>query len=627
MSTIHDLKAKFSTNTSEPNAALRGALSAFPGARPLGNAARQQPTTNHGAAAAASIAERRKARPLDGRRQIETNASYAAVRAHTRSQESLLYSGLDASKLSPQSAAMTSQPGSARATSPSNVAAALAAARSGSNNKASPKAPSLRLIRPVPRDTATPSMTDSPVEEMPVKGTVGDVRRWLQSLGDGNEVEELSKALNDTAAADAGALHTNDNDQPPAVLSPKPVRIASASTSLQDSTFRDGMDGRSYRNDHVKRKTYGAQTPSLQKNELDHAHLDSAIPAFSRSMAKTFDIGGSSGSEKAAIAGISMMKPPPPPPARRSRPPVQPRQDSESTVKGAVASASNGVFKAPPLTLDLSASSLTQVRDPVINDESSLQPPKRSQTTPLSRPTSQDFSIRRITPHMTGDSLANAIVASSLASSRAPSPTKRPAPVNVSKGLDKPRIPFRHFKEHESDSRTPSPAKTSRYSMRKQPLSDDGAVSTHHRKNKFFRKHPHKHHEGDRKRWRDTISEMERKRYEGVWAANKNIFITTAESNSLASPGFQQARDDLDCVCNLIVRDIWKRSKLPFYILAEVWELVDRTGSGSLDRQEFVVGMWLIDQRLKGRKLPIKVSESVWGSVRGVQGVRVPLIR
>jgi hypothetical protein len=32
--------------------------------------------------------------------------------------------------------------------------------------------------------------------------------------------------------------------------------------------------------------------------------------------------------------------------------------------------------------------------------------------------------------------------------------------------------------------------------------------------------------------------------------------------------------------------------------------------------------MWLIDQRLKGRKLPVKVGSSVWNSVRGIYGMR-----
>ena len=158
-----------------------------------------------------------------------------------------------------------------------------------------------------------------------------------------------------------------------------------------------------------------------------------------------------------------------------------------------------------------------------------------------------------------------------------------------------------------------------RQTMRKAPRSDeeDDEASAHHRRGKknLIKKHPNKHHEGDRKRWRDQITERERKRYEGVWAANKGVHVggnpSSAATGSLAS------------VSNLVVRDVWSRSRLGDDVLEEVWDLVDRRGQGALLREEFVVGMWLIDQRLKGRKLPIKVSSSVWDSVRGIGGVTV----
>lgn len=144
------------------------------------------------------------------------------------------------------------------------------------------------------------------------------------------------------------------------------------------------------------------------------------------------------------------------------------------------------------------------------------------------------------------------------------------------------------------------------------------------------RKHPNKHHEGTRKRWRDQVTERERKRYEGVWAANRGLCIPSSTSASgpiyMASPSHSPSRqieDDpaLD-VLNLVVKEIWDRSRLPEHALEEVWDLVDGRGLGRLRREEFVVGLWLVDQRLKGRKLPLRVSESVWASVRGV-GVKV----
>jgi len=131
------------------------------------------------------------------------------------------------------------------------------------------------------------------------------------------------------------------------------------------------------------------------------------------------------------------------------------------------------------------------------------------------------------------------------------------------------------------------------------------------------RKHPNKHHEGERKRWRDQMTERERKRYEGVWAANKGLFLPQPSPNYIDN-------DPAQDVCNLVTRDIWLRSRLPIHVLEEVWDLVDNRAIGRLKRDEFVVGLWLIDQRLKGRKLPVKVSGSVWTSARGM-GLKVKI--
>lgn len=144
--------------------------------------------------------------------------------------------------------------------------------------------------------------------------------------------------------------------------------------------------------------------------------------------------------------------------------------------------------------------------------------------------------------------------------------------------------------------------------MRGPPKSDEDDEHKRGSSN-IIKKHPHKHHEGDRKRWRDQITERERKRYEGVWAANKGMYL---------------AEDSQSAVCNLVVRDIWSRSRLSNHVLEEVWDLVDNEGVGRLNREEFVVGLWLIDQSLKGRKLPVTVSDSVWFSVRRLTGVKIP---
>ena len=201
------------------------------------------------------------------------------------------------------------------------------------------------------------------------------------------------------------------------------------------------------------------------------------------------------------------------------------------------------------------------------------------------------------------DSMANTIVAASLASSRAPSPTKPPPP--------QPRRHQSHslFRSHNSQthlSRTPSPARPMRQTMRETLPSDDEL--SFKKKSILMRKHPHKHHEGDRKRYRATVTERERRRYDGVWAANRGLWMDADSSES---------------VVNFVVRDIWSRSRLPNDVLADIWDLVDIDGSDRLKRNEFVVGLWLIDQRLKGRKLPTMVSESLWNSVRLLHGVKV----
>ena len=227
--------------------------------------------------------------------------------------------------------------------------------------------------------------------------------------------------------------------------------------------------------------------------------------------------------------------------------------------------------------------------------------PLKPSSNPPSRPLLPIRSSRSFVTKV--DSLANTIVAASLASSRAPSPTKPPPPP-----------PRRHksqslFHNHHSQgqmSRTPSPAKAMRQTMR-EPLPSDDEVDFK-KKGILMRKHPHKHHEGDRKRYRATVTERERRRYDGLWAANKGLWMDA---------------DSSDSVLNLVVRDIWSRSRLPNNVLADIWDLVDIDDGDRLKRNEFVVGLWLIDQRLKGRKLPFMVSESLWNSVRLLPGVKV----
>ena len=235
---------------------------------------------------------------------------------------------------------------------------------------------------------------------------------------------------------------------------------------------------------------------------------------------------------------------------------------------------------------------------------------------------------RTMTPNMTGDQLANAMVAGSLASSRAPSPKKQ----------EPPPLPSRKAKHHHTFtfSRTPSPVKTGmRQTLRKTASDisdneDDDMLHPYgkHKKKRLVRKHPNKHHEGDRKRWRDAVTERERKRYEGLWAANKGVHCSFSRDEEIMFrkvPSQKSQVQELlqDQVSNIVARDIWTRSRLPDSTLEAVWDLVDSDNVGRLGKEEFVVGMWLIDQRLRGRKLPVKVSDTVWASVRGLRGIKI----
>ncbi|KAI0834891.1 hypothetical protein F5Y06DRAFT_277461 [Hypoxylon sp. FL0890] len=225
---------------------------------------------------------------------------------------------------------------------------------------------------------------------------------------------------------------------------------------------------------------------------------------------------------------------------------------------------------------------------------------------------------QQATSNLPLESLTDAIMAGSLASSRI-TPSKTPPP----------KLPSRR--------QTPHMRQTLRLSPSKSDDEERSRARSRHRKplGKLTGGNKHSHHEGARKRWREEITARERKRYEGLWASNRGLLLVSPNASSSSTPANGQAppqshpqtpleKEKEQGVANVIVRDIWARSRLPFDELAEVWDLVDRRGLGFLDRTEFVVGMWLIDQRLRGRKIPRKVTESVWGSARDVRvdGVR-----
>ncbi|OLN85691.1 Increased rDNA silencing protein 4 [Colletotrichum chlorophyti] len=213
-----------------------------------------------------------------------------------------------------------------------------------------------------------------------------------------------------------------------------------------------------------------------------------------------------------------------------------------------------------------------------------------SRTTPRRTPASSSASLPL-------DSLSNAIMAGSLAAARL-------TPSNTGNStLPPPSLP----------SRTKSPRM--RQTLRQPPSKSDDEDEMRKKKHQRASK-KHSHREGTRRRWRDEITLRERRRYEAVWASNRGALLVNTPQDSEAPP---LPDDAADCVVNVIAREIWRRSRLPQEELSEVWDLVDRGRRGMLCKAEFVVGMWLIDQRLRGRKIPRKVSASVWDSAQGIK--------
>lgn len=221
--------------------------------------------------------------------------------------------------------------------------------------------------------------------------------------------------------------------------------------------------------------------------------------------------------------------------------------------------------------------------------------------------------------------MADAMVASSLASARTPSPSKQSRQhlggrrsVSAHHPSRKPAVDEMKLSSHHKAPRT------MKQTLRKSSPEheDDGVEVIKRGRRHLMRKHPNMHHEGDRKRWRDKVTETERKRYEGVFAANRGLFLTPVGRKTSPSR-LVDPNSECNKVVNVIVRDIWDRSRLPGSTLEQIYDLVAPEEPMHLNREQFVVGLWLIDQKLKGRKLPVRVSESVWASVRHSQGIRV----
>lgn len=104
--------------------------------------------------------------------------------------------------------------------------------------------------------------------------------------------------------------------------------------------------------------------------------------------------------------------------------------------------------------------------------------------------------------------------------------------------------------------------------------------------------------------------------------------LSSRKPPSLSSTGlrYRIERDPRDDIHGYIVRELWRRSRVPDETLSRIWDLVDRNHDGTLDRESFLVGIWLVDQCLYGRKLPHKINDAIWKSVSRL-GVTVEIIK
>ncbi len=175
-------------------------------------------------------------------------------------------------------------------------------------------------------------------------------------------------------------------------------------------------------------------------------------------------------------------------------------------------------------------------------------------------------------------------------------------------------------------------------------LRDSKKPSKRHRKNhikEFDERKPWKHHKAS-----SYVTEEEKESYDIVWKANKNAYLKEYEKlRETRQTGEDRCIPDFskylpkDRIVGIVVREIWRRSRLSDEMLAQIWNLIMAHRSkvltarfepgiaesdasdasifddGTLTETEFLVGMWMVDQCLYGRKLPKEIEPSVWDSV------------
>ncbi|KAF2123045.1 hypothetical protein BDV96DRAFT_626815 [Lophiotrema nucula] len=587
-----------------------------------------------------------------------------------------------------------------RTTSPSNIAAKLAAAR-------------YSPMKPIPQAAAMPITSEREANEGDVLPPAGSVGNMLAKIKSRNEEEQQPPPIKRVGSAVSHSIakpvrlpqrevpNVDDTPIPPTTslanmfeqhrpttpvnrvlepvivsrTAPPPIRSPKPQRSFKPPPEPKEIEVQATKPAPITPPVKPKPKPKVQREpalSTDGAKEEMVPISFQNIRRDT--LGKTPGSQKPAqLQAVRAAAARPKPPVHRESKPKSTDLTLSTTNRRRLSSldsvdnmSSPSSYASAPETQDVERSKpslppprrsgKTRSATAVVRPKTATQPPPRSLATskvtsptrppemfPPPRPASatgmrgsppsgslyhsnyQRESVKAITKHMTGESLSSAIMGAALASSRNASPAP-PSTTNP------PLLPARKQHHHSPFhiTRSPSPPKPQsagkmRTTLRKELSSsdDEGESDRYKRKGTRImgvrRKHPNKHHEGDRKRWRDTVTERERKRYEGVWAANKGLYVPPPARSQSRVPFEDDPAAD---VLNIVTKEIWLRSRLPEDALEEVWNLVDGRGNGRLRREEFVVGMWLIDQTLKGRKLPPRVSESVWGSVKGV-GVKV----
>ena len=636
------LRAKSPPTTASNSSAITGANLAFSASSRSASAkhANSYSGTN-GALAAAGAAGKEK-------RSFSKQPGASAVHKHVSSREINRYPGItEANHVGNLRVAGNDLPESQqsvnRRPSPSHVAALLAVSKSTFMQQATKQTPlSVSSRRPhMARSRSDVTSSQTPDIGIASDAPTKDLVAMFESMGNARP-NEPSPTMKYT------------NGQKPRVISPIPVRPAQVRTSFSNAQAVEPSRSRpapSSRPASVKPRV-GTNPPAPKGRK---SSMLPPPPRKQESVPSVVDTPPQVPRKITPVSSDSSANVNPPPDSL----PALPQRSTSGTF-----SPVPSISKPSPLSLPHRPSPLPSSYLQYRRSSSSIYDPG-----PTSHAPEPTLNLKSLTPQLTADSLAKAMVPSALASSRAASPSK--SLLSIPPALPPPRKsrPTSLFHQARSSEAMPttrvaSPGGVkvgmSKQTFRTLPLSSEDASGKRHGSGKNHRpwkkKHPNKHHEGDRKRWKDEINERERKRYEGLWAANKGILFTLPppprQSQGQDQYAQPQPQPQEMMVHPLIVKDIWRRSKLPDFVLEEIWELVTTftsatTGSvrplitlgmhndgddtpppppslPGLNREAFVVGTWLIDQKLKGRKLPNKVGESVWGSVRGMNGVRIP---